>query len=89
VGNHQLWVRDGWAARFGCNDVGPGYLASGMKASPDDLAGLDFGNGDLVRGYAEAVFEVTNAVVAGLDDEALNVACIDPYGGCATSATRF
>ncbi len=82
----QLWLRDGWAARFGCDDVGPGFLSSGMKASADDLGGLSFGNGDLVRAYTEAAFAVADLVVAGLDAETMCTPCVDPYGRASSVA---
>jgi hypothetical protein len=69
VEREQVWMEDGWAARFGVeadpSDVGFGH-------TPEQVARVRPESVSVVTGYYDAVAERTRALVATLTPEALD-----------------
>lgn len=63
AGGEQLWVSDGWHAKFG-RPADPDD--NGMRSGPDEVIGLRPESPQLLLDYYDAVFKRTAAYVQGL-----------------------
>ena len=66
-GRAQVWTEGGWAERFGL-PFGP--QATGYGQGPDDVAAVT-APGELLAGYHDAVHQMTEGLMAGLDEAEL------------------
>ena len=65
----QLWLTDGWAARFGRE---PAVMDVGYGQSADEVAAFDPVSADLLMAYQDAVDARTREYLAGLTEAALD-----------------
>jgi hypothetical protein len=65
----QLWLRDGWHAKFG-RPADPQDYGTGQK--PGQLAAFESPGADVITGYSKAVKERTKAFLKGLSEKDLD-----------------
>lgn len=82
----QVWLTDGWAARFGLPypDRAIGYGQSG-----DDVAAFDVGDPEVLLGYYAAVHARTVAIVTALPEADLGIVVDDRWDPPVTAAVRL
>ncbi|MGH9122257.1 MAG: mycothiol transferase [Acidimicrobiales bacterium] len=67
VGRPQVWIGDGWMERFG---LPFGAEATGYGHGPDEVAAVT-APGELLAAYHDAVHQMTEGVIAALDEAEL------------------
>jgi Protein of unknown function (DUF664) len=86
VGTEQVWLRDGWARRFGLpfDDSAHGY-----GQGPDEVAAVQVRSGDLLTGYYDAVSEQSLRIVLGLTGADLDRIVDDRWDPPVTLGVRL
>ena len=86
LGDEQLWIRDGWAARFG-RDPHPGD--TGYGHTPEQVAALHPGGGAVLVDYYEAVAARTRGFLTTLDPADLDRVVDDRWDPPVTLGVRL
>lgn len=86
AGREQLWVRAGWAKRFGM-EADPS--ATGYGASPEDVARVSIESGELLADYYDAVHDATLHYLDTLGDPDLDEVVDERFDPPVTRGVRL
>jgi hypothetical protein len=89
LGTEQLWIRDGWHARFAM-PADPRDYGSGHRQSPTQVDAFKVSDKQLLYAYMDVVFDQTRAYLATVADEELSRVLNEPqYQPLPTLSIRF
>jgi uncharacterized damage-inducible protein DinB len=87
VGKAQLWVSDGWAAKFG---KPADETETGTGHTPEQVAAVKVESADVLLGYTDAVYERGKAFLATVKPEDLDKEIDEPqYNPLPTVGVRL
>lgn len=89
LGTEQLWIRDGWHARFRMPADTKDY-GTGHRQTPAQVDAFTVSDKDLLYGYMDAVFQQTRDHLATVADQDLSRVLNEPqYQPLPTLSIRF